>query len=124
MIQNAHFFQKSICYFTKKNQGSITIAILPYLAGTPDGIRTHDLLLRRQLLYPTELPRHPYFLRGKGKNQIAKSKYHGQIMFLLILDAGYLILDIGNWILIIANKIVLIQFPQPATCNPNESYNS
>ena len=29
-------------------------------AGTPDATRTHDLLLRRQTLYPTELQAHLY----------------------------------------------------------------
>lgn len=28
--------------------------------GSPGGIRTHDHLLRRQVLYPTELPDHTY----------------------------------------------------------------
>ena len=28
------------------------------LSGTPGGIRTHDLLLRRQTLYPAELRAH------------------------------------------------------------------
>ena len=78
-----------------------------FIPCTPDGIRTHDLLLRRQLLYPTELPRHPYFLRGKGKNQIAKSKYHGQIMF---VDHGYWILDAGCWILDIGFRILEIDY--------------
>ncbi len=60
---------------------------LPYsTAGTLDGIRTHDLLLRRQLLYPTELPRHPFFiLRCKDKIQITNNKLQvtnkSQILF-------------------------------------------
>ncbi len=33
---------------------------LPNLFGTPGGIRTPDLLLRRQLLYPAELLAHFY----------------------------------------------------------------
>jgi hypothetical protein len=49
--------------------------IFRFLYRTPDGTRTHDLLLRRQLLYPTELPRHPYFfLRCKDRIQIPKNK--------------------------------------------------
>ena len=32
--------------------------------GDPVGARTRDLLLRRQLLYPTELPDHPFCFAG------------------------------------------------------------
>ena len=35
-----------------------TMAFALYKAGTPEGTRTPDLLLRRQLLYPTELLAH------------------------------------------------------------------
>jgi hypothetical protein len=30
-------------------------------SGTPDGTRTHNILLRRQTLYPVELPGRPWF---------------------------------------------------------------
>ena len=30
--------------------------------GTPDGTRTHNILLRRQTLYPVELPGRPRFV--------------------------------------------------------------
>lgn len=35
-----------------------------FLNGDSDWIRTNDLLLRRQLLYPAELPNHILRLRG------------------------------------------------------------
>ena len=37
-----------------KNKG--TVETVPLFFGTPEGIRTPDLLVRSQTLYPTELP--------------------------------------------------------------------
>ena len=37
------------------------------MSGTPEGIRTPDLLIRSQTLYPAEL-RVPCDMRGHGKN--------------------------------------------------------
>ena len=48
------------------------LPVPPYLhIGTPKGIRTRDLLLRRQLLYPTELSEHV------NSNGIFSSKFLG-----------------------------------------------
>ena len=39
------------------------------------GARTRDLLLRRQLLYPTELPNRPFYVCGcKGRHFFANCK--------------------------------------------------
>lgn len=46
-----------------KKMGQV-VCLVP--RGDPDWIRTNDLLLRRQLLYPTELPDQKYF----SKNQV------------------------------------------------------
>ena len=48
------------------NQLSYTHHILYFKFGTPRGIRTPDLLLRRQLLYPAELLAHIFDLLGYG----------------------------------------------------------
>ncbi len=34
--------------------------------GDPGGSRTHNLLLRTELLYPVELPGHQFFLNGSS----------------------------------------------------------
>ena len=44
----------------KKQAISKEIACLPQESGTPEGIRTPDLLVRSQTLYPAELPAHIY----------------------------------------------------------------
>ena len=46
-----------ICRFLRKRKGDSLLGVYHlYPSCDPDGTRTHDLLLRRQLLYPAELP--------------------------------------------------------------------
>ena len=40
------------------------IKVFVIVNGVPDAIRTHDLSLRRRMLYPAELPGHLLHLRG------------------------------------------------------------
>lgn len=46
--------------------------IVAFISGVPGGIRTHDLLLRRQTLYPAELrvqqKKHAYNIYRDGLN--------------------------------------------------------
>jgi hypothetical protein len=53
----------------QKNRFQVSSETLACIACEPDWIRTNDLLLRRQLLYPTELP-----VRFRAKIMILKPK--------------------------------------------------
>ena len=47
---------KALSYCLIRGVSSRRIPQLLYIICDPDGIRTHDRLLRRQMLYPAELP--------------------------------------------------------------------
>ena len=57
------------------------------LYGTPEGIRTPDLLVRSQTLYPAELPAHfllPEYIitkNSKNQHQISKKRSFGDFYF-------------------------------------------
>ena len=53
-------------------------------SGAPGAIRTHDRLLRRQMLYPTELQAHP-----AGKHLLACAWTKGKLELALWLQWGY-----------------------------------
>ena len=72
--------QSKKCFSHKKTQNKIKAVPLRLNAkgdcffnakfGAPGGIRTHNLPLRRRMLYPDELQRHLFFLLGPRRTRL------------------------------------------------------
>ena len=67
---------KKAAVYAKEKTGHPRLLTLNVPSGTPDRIRTCDLLLRRQALYPAELRAHGTFTKKQNLEAVVKSQRH------------------------------------------------